>query len=96
MRKSGTNFLINSSFFPCGFAMQASGLKQDRYTAVLENLSNLFAIQPNHIALEVFNVGAGHEPYVFTQDLSCPPKNTSFFVFAEVIHVAGVHVYGVH
>ena len=77
--------------------MQASGLEQDRYAIKTNDGVDLPAIKRDDVVAGVlFDIRARHKRNALPESLPRPVQHLFLFRIAQVVHVAGVHVDGVH
>ena len=77
--------------------MQTSCLEQDRYALEANDGVDLPAIKHDNVVAGVlFDIRTGHKRNAFPESLPRPVQHLFLFRIAQVVHVAGVHVNGVH
>src|SRR6266550_1806501 len=74
LSESPTYFAIDSNFLAGLLTPEAHGLKDDRHTAVSNDLIHLPAVERNNITVETFDISTGDEAVTRTKDFARPTQ----------------------
>jgi len=76
--------------------MQAAGLKKNGDATDLSDDFHLAPVKRDDVTFATFDVDAGDERSVLAESFGRPAEHVELFRVGKVIHIAGVHVDGVH